>query len=265
MGHTDRERQRLSLQASLINPFTDGLLIKAGITSGMRILDLGCGVGEVSLLAARLVAPHGSVHGIDIDQAALEQARSMLQSAGYNCATFELTDVNEHQPGQPYDAVIGRHILIHIADVPGVLRKAVSLVKPGGVLAFQEWDLSYYPRGYPEMPLAFSVGDMICEFFRRAMPRADIGTQLAHLMQDAGLTMPECRFDSIAACGPNADVCAWMVECLQSVLPRMNVVGLSIAPLGDIQTLKSRMLQEAAEVRGVNFSPPLIGVFARKP
>lgn len=265
MGHTDRERQRLSLQASLINPFTNGLLVKAGITSGMRVLDLGCGVGEVSLLAARLVAPHGSVHGIDLDQAALEQARSTLQSAGYNLATFEQADVNEHQPGQPYDAVIGRHILLHMADVPAILRKAVSLAKPGGVLAFQEWDLSYYPRGYPEMPLAFGVQDMICEFFRRAMPCANIGTQLAHLMQDAGLTTPECWFDSITACGPNAAVYAWIVEIIHSVLPRMNALGLSTAPMGDIETLKSRMLQEAAEVRGVNFSPPLIGVFARKP
>lgn len=265
MGHTDRERQRLSLQASLIDPFTNGLLLKAGITSGMRVLDLGCGVGGVSLLAARLVAPHGAVHGIDIDPAALEQARSTLRSAGYNFAAFEQTDVNDHQPGQPYDAVIGRHILLHMADVPAILRKAVSLVKPGGVVAFQEWDLSYFPRGFPEMPLAFGVQDMICEFFRRAMPRANIGTQLAHLMQDAGLTMPECRFDSIIACGPNAVVYAWIVECLHSVLPRMSAVGLSTAHLGDINTLTSRMLQEAEELRGVNFSPPLIGVFARKP
>ena len=113
--------------------------------------------------------------------------------------------------------------------------------------------------------LAFGVQDMICEFFRRAVPRANIGTQLAHLMQDAGLTMPECRFDSIIACGPNATVYAWIVECLHSVLPRMSAVGLSTAHLGDINTLTSRMLQEAEEVRGVNFSPPLIGVFDRKP
>jgi ubiquinone/menaquinone biosynthesis C-methylase UbiE len=226
---------------------------------------VGCGVGEVSLLAARLVAPDGSVHGIDVDQVALELARSKLHSAGYNCATFERTDINEHQPGQPYDAVIGRHILIHMADVPATLRKAVSLVRPGGVLAFQECDLSYYPRGYPEMPLAFAVQDTIIEFYRSAMPCANIGTQLTYLMQDAGLTMPECWFDSITACGPNAAFYSWIVEGIRSVLPRMSALGINTEPIGDIETLQSRLLQEAAEVRGVNFSPPLISVFARKP
>jgi len=34
----------------------------------MRVLDLGCGIGEVSLITARLVGPHGQVHGIDLDR-----------------------------------------------------------------------------------------------------------------------------------------------------------------------------------------------------
>lgn len=62
LGHTDRERRRLALQAALLNPLTDSFLRRAGVSAGMRVLDLGCGIGEVTLIAARLVGPHGQVH-----------------------------------------------------------------------------------------------------------------------------------------------------------------------------------------------------------
>jgi ubiquinone/menaquinone biosynthesis C-methylase UbiE len=78
MGHSDRERRRLALQASVQNPTTEQLLRRAGILAGMRVLDLGCGVGDVSMLAAHLVGRHGSVTGIDLDEAALAIAAHAL-------------------------------------------------------------------------------------------------------------------------------------------------------------------------------------------
>ena len=62
MGHTDHERRRLALQAAILNPLTDAFLRRAGISAGMNVLELGCGIGEVSLIAARLVGPHGRLH-----------------------------------------------------------------------------------------------------------------------------------------------------------------------------------------------------------
>src|SRR5262249_26883291 len=98
MGHTDRERQRLSLQAAVINPLTDSFLRRAGISAGMHVLELGCGVGEVSLIVARLVGPYGSFHGLDLDPAALEIARRRVQSAEHRHVCFELVDVKDFRP-----------------------------------------------------------------------------------------------------------------------------------------------------------------------
>src|SRR5215475_7328492 len=113
MGHTDHERRRLALQASILNPLTDSFLRRAGVSAGMSVLELGCGIGEVSLIAARLVGPHGQLHGIDLDPAALEVARQRIKSAGHDHVTFEQANVAEHVLSEQYDAVIGRHILIH--------------------------------------------------------------------------------------------------------------------------------------------------------
>jgi 2-polyprenyl-3-methyl-5-hydroxy-6-metoxy-1,4-benzoquinol methylase len=181
MGHTDRERRRLALQAAILNPLTDSFLRRAGVSAGMCVLELGCGIGDVSLIAARLIGPHGQLHGIDLDPAALEIARQRIRSAGHDHVTFEQVDVAEHRPIQQYDAIIGRHILIHMKDALAVLKSAVSMVRDGGLIAFQEYDLSVRCRSYPEMPLLFSVGNQIIEFFLRAVPKPDIGTQfLSH-------------------------------------------------------------------------------------
>jgi SAM-dependent methyltransferase len=75
MGHNDRERRRLAAQAAIINPVTEQLLHRAGLTSGMRIVDFGCGVGDISLIGGRLVGAGGQVPGADIDGEALSIAR----------------------------------------------------------------------------------------------------------------------------------------------------------------------------------------------
>ena len=56
LGHSDRELDRLSRQAQAFEPFTRQLLAEAGIQPGMRVLDAGCGSGDVSFLAAGMVA-----------------------------------------------------------------------------------------------------------------------------------------------------------------------------------------------------------------
>jgi len=265
LGHTDRERRRLALQAAILNPLTDSFLRRAGVSAGMRVLELGCGIGEVSLIAARLVGPHGHVHCIDIDGEALEIARGRIRSAGHDHVAFENVDAATHVRLQPYDAVIGRHILIHTPDAPAVLRKAVDMVHAGGLIAFQEYDLSFCPKGHPEQPLMFWVEDIIIEFFRRAMPRPNIGTQLFWLMQEAGLPPPECRLECVMDGGPYSPVYEWLAETVRSLLPRMEALGITTAQAVDSDTLSQRLRDEAMATRGVVIAPSMIGAFARKP
>jgi ubiquinone/menaquinone biosynthesis C-methylase UbiE len=265
MGHTDHERRRLALQAAVLNPLTDGFLRRAGISAGMHVLELGCGIGEVSLIAARLVGPHGRLTCIDFDPAALDIARGRVRSAGHDHVTFEQIDVNDHRPSRPYDAVIGRHILLHTQDALDILRKAASIVHVGGVVAFQEGDFTFFPRGYPETPLMHWAMESIVEFFRRSVPRPNIGTQLYQLMQEAGLQPPECRAEAVMDGGPHSPVYEWIAETVRSLLPRMIALGMTTEAEADIETLAHRLRQEGLEKHGVTLAPLLIGAFARKP
>ncbi|MGA8151341.1 MAG: methyltransferase domain-containing protein [Terriglobales bacterium] len=62
LGYSQQEMERLIIQALIFTPFTRQLFQEAGITSGMRVLDVGCGLGDVTFLAAELVGPNGAVN-----------------------------------------------------------------------------------------------------------------------------------------------------------------------------------------------------------
>jgi ubiquinone/menaquinone biosynthesis C-methylase UbiE len=75
LGDTDREQLRLIRQARVLAPATERFLRDAGIVSGMRVLDIGCGMGDVTMLVAQLVGPTGRVVSIDLHQASIETAQ----------------------------------------------------------------------------------------------------------------------------------------------------------------------------------------------
>lgn len=75
LGHSSRELERLSFQGTLFAPYTRQLLTEAGLTAGMRVLDVGSGGGDVSFLASELVGENGYVLGVDRSPAAVNKAR----------------------------------------------------------------------------------------------------------------------------------------------------------------------------------------------
>ena len=74
---------RLTLQAEIFEPMTRRLLDNAGLGEGMRVLDLGCGAGDVTLLAAERVGPSGLVVGIDRDARSHDAANERARRCGY--------------------------------------------------------------------------------------------------------------------------------------------------------------------------------------
>lgn len=265
MGHTSHERRRLALQASVLNPLTHGFLQRAGISAGMRVLDLGCGVGDVSLLVASLVGPHGSVTGLDIDPHSLEIAAARAREEGYDHLSFEEGAIAGHRPERLYDAVVGRHILIHAPDALDMIRHASLLALSGGILAFQEYDLSRFLPSYPELPLARRMQQLMTDLFIRATPHADIGLRLFWLLQEAGLSMPSARAECVIDGGADSPLHEWFAETVRSLLPRLEALGLATAADLDIDTLAFRLQQEAAASRAGIVGPTVVGAFARKP
>ena len=126
LGDTGAEHERLIRQAAIFDPFTERLFRDAGIGPGQRVLDVGSGVGDVAMLAARLVGPTGTVVGVERDAGTLTKARERVAEAGLDNVTFVETDVAHARwrralrcgrrtphPGVPPRSRRGRALALH--------------------------------------------------------------------------------------------------------------------------------------------------------
>jgi tRNA A58 N-methylase Trm61 len=93
LGHTPWAIQRLLRLGQIYAPFTRRMFAKAGISTGMQVLDIGCGPGEVSLIVADIVGETGSVLGVDASADMLEVARTRAQAAGLTQVSFLAADL----------------------------------------------------------------------------------------------------------------------------------------------------------------------------
>ena len=263
MGHSDRERRRLALQASILEPFTEHLFRRAGLSRGMRVLDIGCGVGDVSLLAARLVGRTGSVTSVDIDPHALDTLGQRAQTEGLAHITAVHTDLHSFKPGRHFDAVVGRHILIHTPDPIAVLKDAHALLQPRGLAVFHEYDFQFFPPAYPATPLR----DRVCRIFTglfAAAAQGSIGSRLYRYFIDAGFDHPDCRGEFPVDGGPDSNFHEWISEALRAILPRAEALGIEGAAGIDIETLTNRLSEESRVTGASAPGPIMFGCFARR-
>jgi ubiquinone/menaquinone biosynthesis C-methylase UbiE len=262
MGHDDRERRRLALQAEILAPFTEQLLRRAGISNGMRVLDLGCGVGDVSLLASKLVGNKGEVVGIDIDPAALETARQRARDQGRTNISFVQSAVQEYRFESAFDAVTGRHILIHTPDPVALLRSIGEQLREGGVVVMQEYDFSASHPAYPPWPLREELMRVFRDFFGQ-MTNGSIGTQLYRLFGQAGFAAPDCRAEYPIDGGADSPFYEWLAESVRALYPRAQPLGLVKREL-NFDTLAEQLRDEAVSRHVCLPGPVMVGGFARK-
>ena len=269
LAHTRQELERLVQQGRFFGELTEYTLLKAGLSPGMRVLDVGCGAGEVSFLAAKLVGPQGAVIGVDRAPEAIGYAQRRAQAAGLKNVQFIVADVADLQPEQePVDALIGRLVLMYFPDPAGVLQRLLAFVKPGGIVAFQELDTPVAPP--PEV-----MCNPVCDTYVAAATRinqtltrlgADMrcGAKLRHIFEQAGLpgaqTIAMLRYEN----GPDSGIYAWIEQLTRTLLPLMQQVGIATADEVQVDTLVERMRQEEAEKGCTLVTPPMVAAWARK-
>jgi ubiquinone/menaquinone biosynthesis C-methylase UbiE len=262
LGHSDSELRRLENQARFIGDLTEEVLRRAGLASGMRVLDVGCGTGDVSFLAASLVGQGGHVLGIDQAPVAIEKARERAQHAGLDNVRFEVTDVADFEIVEQVDAIIGRLILLYLRDPVGILRRLAEQASPGTLLVFHEMDMST-ARSVPESPLCSQGFRWIIETFRRAGVEIDMGSKLHSTFRDAGLPDPQMMLAARFESGPDSFAYQYLAEVLSTLLPAAERFGITSAEAVGIETFAARLRDEVVALGGVVQPPAFIGAWCR--
>ncbi len=112
------------------NPFRLG-----PIFAGEAVLDIGCGAGVDTLVAARLVGPQGRVAGLDVTPAMIEKTRANLALTGLSNVTFEVGEAEALPFAEDeFDVVISNGVFNLTLDKAKALREAHRVLKPGGRL-----------------------------------------------------------------------------------------------------------------------------------
>jgi SAM-dependent methyltransferase len=264
-GRTERETRRLILAAELLNPFTRRMLHDAGLQAGMRVLDIGTGAGDVALVAAELVGPGGRVVGVDANPQILNTASARAQAAGLDHLSFVAGDCRNATVPDPFDAVIGRLVLMYLADPADALRLLARRLGPGGIVAFQEFNFTPESlRPSPPTPLWQQSWGWIVETIRRAQIPAEVGFGLRRVFLDAGLPEPELRLESVVAGGPDSVGYEWMAETTRSMLPLIVTFGVATEAEIGIDTLASRLRAETTAAGGVVKAPDMVSAWTHR-
>jgi ubiquinone/menaquinone biosynthesis C-methylase UbiE len=257
LGHHDVEVQRLLLQGQLYNDYTEQALRLAGLRPGMRVLDVGCGPGDVSLIAARLVGPTGTVLGVDAAPEMIELARTRASEQGLATVQFTQAAIDAIALDVPVDAVVGRLILMHLPDPAATLRHLSSLVRPGGVIAFSENDITG-ARSIPDMPLFRQVIAGIARAFEAMGLSPRFGTTLHAIFADAGLGVPQLTLGTPIGTAADTNILAYAAEVWRLIQPLAQQEGFAIEELADIDNFVPQFRQEAVAVNALITMPPLI-------
>jgi ubiquinone/menaquinone biosynthesis C-methylase UbiE len=263
LGHAADELDRLIDQARFFGDLTEHLLRLAGLARGMRVLDAGCGAGDVSFLAARLVGQEGTVLGVDKAPEAIRVARERARVAGLTNVEFLVEDVAHLSLDTPVDALIGRLVLMYFVEPAAVLRHLVRNLRPGGVVAFQEL-AAEGTASEPHCPVYEAAVQRVRQTLARAGNDPRAGLKLRRIFREAGLPAPQMLQAARVEGGPDSPAYAQVAQITRSLLPLMEHTGVATAEQIDIETLAARLRVEAVAHDAVLVYPPLIGAWTRK-
>jgi ubiquinone/menaquinone biosynthesis C-methylase UbiE len=264
LGYSAHESRRLMTQAALLADITKDALKRAGVGEGMRVLDLGSGPGDVSILAASLVGPSGLVIGVDRWEPSIATARLRASAAGLHNVHFIQGELDEFDINEEFDAIIGRFILLYLRDPASVLMRLRARLSRGGAILFQEVDMSTVSQD-PPSALFEEVYRWIFGAFSAAGAERDMGAKLLPTFLSANLPRPEMIAVTPVQSGPESAYYEFLSDMVVSMQPIIERVGIASAADIDAPTLADRLRQDTVDNERVIFAQRVVSAWTHVP
>jgi SAM-dependent methyltransferase len=263
LGDTAGEHERLRRQSRLLDRITRHWLENIGVRAGMRILDVGSGVGDMAMLLASLAGPTSEIIGVDLDGSALATARQRVAEAGFHSVSFCVGNFLDYESDRTFDVVVGRMVLVHQPDPISALRSLLTHLRPGGIVAFQEpWFSQIFC--YPQVPLLQDLIGWIKATFKAAGLDPDLGSRLHAIFAEAGLPATELCFEHRLECRADGEIVELGADTVRSLLPTMERLGIVTREVVQPDTLACRLRRQVVEHGAVFGVMPMVGAWSRK-
>jgi ubiquinone/menaquinone biosynthesis C-methylase UbiE len=213
-----------------------------GITPGMRVLDVGCGNGDLSRTVAALAGPDGEVVGIDSSEAALTAARATPADAISAPLRYQFADLSTDLPDLgSFDAIVGRRVLMYLPDAAATLHRLARLAKRDTILGFQEHARADLPTGLAALPMHQRCYELMWRTIAAERGDVAIGYRLADLIRGAGFQIDHARCEGVLI-QPWHE--SFLPMLMRIMLPRMVACGAIRADEIDVDELERGMDHE---------------------
>jgi ubiquinone/menaquinone biosynthesis C-methylase UbiE len=242
----DSAADRLRKQDALYGHVTRTMMLDAGLTPGMRVLDLGCGMGLVANWLAKQVHPGGSVVGADLSADQLAVARSDWARDGLEGnRPPEFIEGSAYATGLPaesFDVVHCRFLLHHLERPLDALAEIYRLLKPGGVVVGMEPEVSNF-FSYPPAEVVARVIRLTTEVGKVLRTDYDCGLRLATEMLATGFKPTAVRLiQETFLSGPYKGL--WL-ESIREGSPAVAKMGIAtVSELEEIQAEFAKVVDD---------------------
>jgi hypothetical protein len=142
------------------------------------------------------------------------------------------------------------------------LRSLAQLVRPGGILAFQEPSYAPFLLLSAHLPLWSATARLIRETLWRSGANTEIGLALHQIFQDAGLPAPTMRMEMLL--GNDPDFIQWIYDLLCGLWPRMKHLNIAHDGVGALETLRMRLQAEVAASKTAVTFVALVGAWSHR-
>ena len=268
LGHTDEELRRLDIQGAIFRAPTKRAFEDAGIGRGMRVLDIGCGSGDVSMLVAEMVGPDGAVVGIDRGEKAVRAAQERAGARGHLNVEFRRSEIDDFFSAVPFDALVGRFVLMHQSRPERALARASAQVRPGGIVCLVESYMDALLTGahsFPHSPLYDEIVRWKSAVVGGAGADLHAGARLPMTFVGAGLPHPVTRMEASLEGGPDSQYYRYIGLSLESMQPDARRQGLGGLVDADPAETAERLRAEVVRSGGTLVVWPVVAAWCRTP
>lgn len=210
------------------------------------------------MLLAEAVGPSGLVVAIDREARAIETTRSRGENAGHHNIEAVVATDDDIPSARPFDAALGRYVLVHQRDPVALIRRVASVVRSGGIVAFHEVAIhAYTSEALPSVALYDHVVSATRAALVATLPSPDIAGRLVASFAEAGLPSPQLICECVIG-DSTSPLARWWALTYRSMHPHIARLGLEPTSIGDPETLVERLEAELAAVHAQMASIPQI-------